>query len=192
MAEIVYGVAASLDGFIAPPDGSADWLAPFGAAGQEHVREFLKTVGAIVMGSRTYEQALSFGGGVSMGKPCYVLSSRRLPAAADVTVTPASPRELVDELDRRGIARAWHFGGAKSFAAFRDAGLITGYSLGIVPVVLGGGSPLFQSPGRPERLRLVKSKPHPSGVLMVEYRVVREGAPAPEKGRKKRVRGSAS
>jgi dihydrofolate reductase len=192
MAEIVYGVAASLDGFIAPPDGSADWLAPFGAAGGDHYSEFMKSVGAILMGSRTYEQALAFGGGGSMGKPCYVFSSRQLPAGKDVTVTSASPREVVDELDRRGIARAWHFGGAKLFESFREAGLITEYSLGIVPVVLGGGVPLFASPGRPARLRLVEAKAHPTGALMVRYLVAGDQLPGADKGRKKRLRNKAS
>lgn len=192
MAEIVYSVATSLDGFIAPPDGSTGWLEPFGAAGREHLGAFLKTVGAIVMGSRTYEEALAMGDGLSMGKPCYVLSSRRLRAVKDVTVTAASPREVVEELDRRGIARAWHFGGAKSFAAFRDAGLITEYSLGIVPVVLGGGLPLFASPGPPARLRLVESKAHPSGALMVRYEVVRDEEPARKTERKRRGRAKVS
>jgi dihydrofolate reductase len=173
MVEFIYGVATSLDGFVAPPDGSADWLAPFSDAGRDHVAEFLASVDALVMGSRTYEQMLTFGEASSFGKPCYVFSSRKLPVAnADFTVTSASPAQAAGEMERRGITRVWHFGGGRLFSSFRNASLITGYSLGIVPVVLGAGIPLFESPGPPANLRLVDSRSHSSGVLMVNYQVV--------------------
>lgn len=175
MAEVIYGVAVSLDGFIAPPDGGVGWLEPFSAAGREHVAEFLATVGAVLVGSRTYEQMLEFGGTGMFGLPWYVFSSRRLPADdPSITVTAASPAEVVAELDRRGIARAWLVGGARLFESFRAAGLVTGYSLGFVPVVLGGGVPLFASPGPPARLRLEASRAHATGALMVRYGVVRD------------------
>jgi dihydrofolate reductase len=112
----------------------------------------------------------TFGSG-SLGKPCYVFSSRPLTSPnPHVKITADSPRPVVAELERRGIERAWHFGGARLFSSFRDAGLITEYSLGIVPVILGGGVPLFESPGPPAHLRLVESRAHPTGVLMVRYR----------------------
>jgi dihydrofolate reductase len=174
MVEIIYGVAASLDGFIAPRDGSADWLQPFGAAGMDHVAEFLKSVDAIVMGSRTYEQMLTLEGPGWFNKPGFVLSSRQLPALnSDIVITKMTPAEFVADMEQRGIQRVWHFGGAILFEAFREAGLITGYSLGIVPVVLGDGMPLFKSPARPANLKLTKSRAHPSGVLLVDYQVGR-------------------
>jgi dihydrofolate reductase len=183
MVEIIYGVAASLDGFIAAADGNVDWLSPFASAGADHVGAFLKTVDALIMGSRTYEQTLAFGGVASFGKPCYVLSSRSLPGGPNVTVTADAPQQVADELERQGSKRAWHFGGAKSFEAFRDAGLITGYSLGIVPVVLGDGVPLFKSPGRPAHLRLTDSKAYPSGVVLLSYEA-ETLAPRPERTRR--------
>jgi dihydrofolate reductase len=173
MVDIIYGVATSLDGFIMPADGSMDWLEPFGQAGADHFTEFMKSVDAVLMGSRTYEQALTMGGGGSFGKPCYVFSSRPLPAAdPSVTITADSPEQAVAAMERRGIKRVWHFGGTRLLTSFRNAGLMTEYSLGIVPAVLGGGVPLFESPGPPATLKLVEAKPHRTGVLMVRYRVV--------------------
>src|SRR4051794_39428501 len=112
MLEVIYGVAASLDGFIAPPDGSADWLSPFMRPGDDYgLAAFMDSMGALLMGSRTYEQTLGHGGGGGSAKPCYVFSSRRLPVAGPhVTITTASPQEVVAELDQRGITRAWLFG----------------------------------------------------------------------------------
>jgi dihydrofolate reductase len=185
MADILYGVAASLDGFIGPPGGGPDWLTPFMRAGEDYgFSEFVDSVGALLMGSRTYEEALGRGHGASFGKPCYVFSSRQLPGGPDVTVTAASPQEIAAELDAKGIARAWLFGGARLFESFRAAGLVTGYWLGIVPGLLGSGLPLFASPGPPARLHLTNSKVHPSGVVQLWYEVV--PANSPRKSARKR------
>jgi hypothetical protein len=53
------------------------------------------------------------------------------------------------------------------------AGLVTGYFLGIIPVVLGGGVRLFDSPRPPENLRLTDSKVWPNGVAQLRYEVTR-------------------
>jgi dihydrofolate reductase len=193
MVEVIYCVAASLDGFIAPPDGSADWLSPFMLPGDDYgLAEFEASVSAFLMGSRTYEQTLAHGGGGLAAKPCYVFSSRQLPVSGPhVTITTASPQEVVAELERRGITRAWLFGGARLLTSFREAGLVTEYSLGIAPVVLGGGVPLFESPGPPAQLRLVESKAHPNGVLGLRYQVVPPTKPRSQKGgRAQRARRS--
>jgi dihydrofolate reductase len=175
MAEVIYGVAVSLDGYIAPPDGSADWLSPFMQTGEDYgLAEFMASMGAVLVGSRTYEQAAGFGAGGGSATPCYVFSSRRLAAAGpSVVVTAKPPGEVVAELDRRGITRAWLMGGGRLAGSFRAAGLITEYSLGVMPVVLGGGVRLFESAAPPDRLRLVESKAFPSGVLSLRYRVDR-------------------
>jgi riboflavin biosynthesis pyrimidine reductase len=53
MPDIIYGVATSLDGFIAPADGGTTWLELFARAGADHFQEFMNSVGAILMCSRT-------------------------------------------------------------------------------------------------------------------------------------------
>src|SRR6476659_5890713 len=65
-SRVTIHMAASLDGFIARKDGSVDWLETSDefAGGEtmdpEFVAAFLKTIDCYVMGSRTYETALSF------------------------------------------------------------------------------------------------------------------------------------
>src|SRR4029077_15643068 len=88
-SQVTIHMAASLDGFIARKDGSVDWLETSdkfvggGTMDPGFVEAVLKTIACYVMGSRTYETALSFeakGLGWSYGdKPTFVLTSRELP-----------------------------------------------------------------------------------------------------------------
>ena len=173
--EIIYNVAMSLDGFIAPKDGSVGWLLPFQESGEDYgLSAFQDSVDALLMGSRTYEQVLGFGGDPmsSLGKPTWVFSGRDLPVAGpSVFLTSAGPIEVVDELAARGIGRAWLMGGLRLASSFRAASLISEYAIAVMPVLLGDGIPLFESPGPPARLKLVDSRTHPSGVVQLRYRV---------------------
>src|SRR5436190_18672351 len=92
-SRVTIHMAASLDGFVARKDGTVDWretsdeFAGGDTMDPGFVEEFLKTIDCYVMGSRTYETALSFEGkglGWSYGdKPTFVLTSRDLPRTRD-------------------------------------------------------------------------------------------------------------
>jgi dihydrofolate reductase len=186
MPEIIYYVAASLDGFIATPDGGIAWLAPFEAPGEDYgYAAFYASVDALLLGSRTYEQALSFGEWPYAGKPCWVFSRSPLSQARpEVTGTDRSPREAAAELDSRGIRRAWLVGGGQLAGAFRDEGLITEVIVALIPVILGAGISLFGAHApdlrglsetskvsiAAESLNLVDHKVYPNGVVQIRYR----------------------
>jgi dihydrofolate reductase len=185
MPEIVYYVAASLDGFIATPDGGIGWLAPFEAIGEDYgYTAFYASIDALLLGSRTYEQVLTFDPWPYSGKPCWVFSRRPLaPVRSEVTVTPGSPQEIAAELEVRSIRRAWLVGGGQLAAAFRDDGLITEYIVAIIPVILGAGILLFGAPAADlrgfsqtskvstpaEPLQLVEHQLYPNGVVQLRY-----------------------
>src|SRR5262252_2079373 len=90
-SRVTIHMAASLDGFIARKDGRVDWMETAdefaGGATMDpgFVEAFLKSIDCYVMGSRTYETALSFeakGFGWAYGdKPTFVLTHRDLPRA---------------------------------------------------------------------------------------------------------------
>src|SRR5438105_1572629 len=100
--EIVYYVAASVDGFIATPDGGIEWLKPF-----ENTGEFYASVEAVLMGRKTYKQCLQFPEWPYAGKPYWVFSAG----------TGNAPATLVAEMKARGLRRAWLVGGGKLAAA---------------------------------------------------------------------------
>ncbi len=169
--EIIYYVAASLDGFIATPDGSVDWLSPFEGTGEDYgYAEFYASVDVLLMGRRTYEQALTFGKWPYAGKPSFVLSKRGLRASrADVTVSADSPGRVVSALRASGYRRCWLVGGAALAGSMRAEGLISQYVVSVIPVVLGGGIPLFGQQGPRERLTLVSSRAFANGLVQVTY-----------------------
>jgi len=177
--DIIYYVAASLDGYIATPDGGIAWLAPFEATGEDYgYAEYYASLDALLLGSRTYEQALTFGSWPYPGKPCWVFSRRPLEAAQrEVTVTARPPREVAPELEARGIRRAWLVGGGQIASAFRAESLITEYIVSIIPVILGAGIPLFSGPAAEEKLDLVDHKIYPDGVVQARYRPSRPNVP---------------
>src|SRR3954454_21384942 len=75
LMEIIYYVAASLDGFIATPDGGIDWLKPFEGTGEHYgYGEFFAPIKPVLLGRVPYEQGLQFPEWLSAGKPYWVLS----------------------------------------------------------------------------------------------------------------------
>ncbi len=117
-SRVTIHMAASLDGFIARKDGRVDWLETSDdfAGGDTpdpgFVETFLKTIDCYVMGSRTYETALSFeakGLGWSYGdKPTFVLTSRDLPRTRDtVSRSAANPGYRRVLLRRSCAVREW-------------------------------------------------------------------------------------
>jgi dihydrofolate reductase len=185
MPEIIYYVAASLDGFIATPDGGVAWLAPFEGTGEDYgYAAFYASIDALLLGSRTYEQVLTFGEWPYAGKPCWVCSQRALgPARPGVIVTAQAPRQIAAGLEARGIRRAWLVGGGRLAGAFRAEGLITETIVSVIPVILGAGIPLFGAPALDlsassltskvstvgEGLQLVEHKAYPNGVVQLRY-----------------------
>src|SRR4029450_8541411 len=117
-SRVTIHMAASLDGFIARKDGRVDWMETSDefADGEtlepEFVENFLKTIDCYVMGSRTYETALSFdanGFGWPYGtKPTFVLTSRDLPRIRDtVEFYSGDLGQFVNERLRRAFRSIW-------------------------------------------------------------------------------------
>jgi len=145
--EIVYYVAASVDGFIATPDGGVDWLSPFEGGDDDYgYRGFLAGVDAILIGRTTYEQILTFGDWPYGGKNSWVFSHRKLPVVAEeITVTSEMPTEVASMLDIAGVNGAGLVGGGELAGSFARAGLITRYIISVMPVLLGHGVRLLGS-----------------------------------------------
>src|SRR5690349_7732939 len=107
-----YQLAISLDGFIAPKDGSADWLEPYGKAAWNFLGPWMKTIGGIIVGRAMYDQAAGMGGW-SWGLPSLVMTSRPLPAKHPKTVEASDDpaKGLARLCERVPEGDIWLFGG---------------------------------------------------------------------------------
>ena len=157
-----YYTATTLDGFIADPDDSLDWL--FTRKREEHgllnYGDFIAGVGAMAMGSTTYKWLLDHEFADEdraewkwpYDIPCWVFTHRQLPVVPDARVAftsaeiPTVHRELIAAAGDRNV---WIVGGGDLAGQFADAGLLDEVIVSIAPVALGGGAPLL-----PRRIEL--------------------------------------
>ncbi|QDU60553.1 Dihydrofolate reductase [Planctomycetes bacterium Pan216] len=169
--EIIYHAASTLDGFIATPTGGVDWLGRFEQPGDDNgFSDFYATIDAIVMGSASYEFMLKLDTWPMPDRPSWVLTRRELPIAdPSVTLTRQEPDEWVESLADEH-ERIWLMGGGKLATSFQKKGLITEYAIAVVPTLLGAGIPLVDAAHPLEELKLVESKPYPSGIVWMRCR----------------------
>ncbi len=163
-------VGTSLDGYIARANGDLDFLPPGG--GEPHgYDEFMATVDALVIGRKTFETVLAFEAWPYGEKPVFVLSTSPLapaPAGARVERMSGDPAEIVSQLAARGIRHIYVDGGV-TIQRFLQAGLIQRLIITRVPVLIGGGIPLFGALRRDIVLRHVGTRQYTSGLVQSEY-----------------------
>lgn len=177
-----YYTSSSLDGFLATEDDSLDWLFPLGDINETSYPSFIKGVGAIAMGSSTYEWMLRNAGTVSeqtgtawpYTQPTWVFTSRKLPTmeGAHVTFANGDVRAVHSQMIAAANGRnVWIMGGGGLAAQFHDAGLLDEITVQIGSATLGAGKPLFPrrllSPG----LALISATQRGTGFAELTYRV---------------------
>jgi dihydrofolate reductase len=163
-------IGTSLDGYIARADGALDFL-PAGGGEPHGYHEFIATVDALVIGSNTFEIVLKFSEWPYGKKPVFVLSTRALapaPPGAVVECMCGDPADIVSQLDSRGLRHIYVDGGV-TIQRFLQAGLIHRLIITRVPVLIGGGIPLFGPLVSDIRLRHIATRSFRSGLVQSEY-----------------------
>ena len=174
-------IAASVDGFIARPDGDVDWLhrpeyaAP--DAGDYGYAEFIASVDTLVMGRNSFEKVLSFSEWPYGKMPVAVLSSAEpvIPEEIQdrVTVLNAPPEEVVAHLSTMGRQHLYIDGGV-TIQRFLRARLIDEMTVTRIPVLLGEGIPLFGSLGSELQLKHIATNSYENGFVQSRYLVAGE------------------
>lgn len=169
MRKIVLGVGISLDGYIARPDGTVDFLF---MPKDYSMAPFFKRIDVAVMGRKTYEIALKMGGGKisNYGMKCYVFS-RTLDEVAhrDFAIVKEPPKPFIEALRKTKGKDIWLMGGGELTRAFLQNDLVDELYLGVVPTLIGEGIPAFPS-GFPERaFALVENKTYSKGLIALRY-----------------------
>jgi dihydrofolate reductase len=174
MRIVTYGAACSLDGFIAGPDGSYDWLTMTKDAG-ELMSAYWKTIDTLVMGRKTWEiVAQQQRGGSPSGIVTYVFSrTLREIRRKGVHLVNEDAGEFVRRLKEEPGKGICVFGGGDFARSLFAAGVIDEVGVSIQPLLLGAGIPMFLDAGRRVALELKENRTMQGGGVYVLYRVVR-------------------
>jgi dihydrofolate reductase len=181
MRKVIYSVGASLDGYIAAPDGSVDWLdrATSKAKGDDFgMTAFFKSIDTVLMGRKTYDHAIKMG----MGKGGYpgvknYIFSRKLPSGSRDGVEFVTGRvtDLIKSIRKKPGKHIWLCGGGElARQAFAEL-VVDEITLGVTPILIGDGRPTFPPVFPETALELVECKQYRGGVLGLTYRVVPPG-----------------
>ena len=173
-----YQVAASLDGFIADPNGGYDWI-----VGDPRI-DFKALYGEFdtaVMGRKTYDLTAAQGDAASMPGIEVIAFSRTLPPkrGSGMQVTNEDPVDVVRQLKAKPGRDIWLFGGGELFRTLLDAGLVDTVEIAVMPVLLSSGIPVLPA-GAIAKLVLADQKILPdSGIVVLAYEVAGSVAAPP-------------
>lgn len=176
MRKIVLGLGISLDGYIARPNGKVDFLF---MPKDYSMAPFFATIDTYVLGRKTLDAAFKMGGSVSDfgGMPAYVFSRSKPPGERDgLTFVNESPAALVRRLRKRKGKDIWLMGGGELAREFLKADLVDELHIGVVPVLLGEGIPLFPGGFSQRNFALIENKTYSKGMIALKYKRVRAKA----------------
>ncbi len=175
MRKIRLYIAMSLNGMIARPDGSVDWLEniPNPDKTDYGYQAFYREIDTTIQGHRTYQQILSWGIPFPYpDKKNYVVTRQKeLENTDDVEFIREAPVSFIRALKQQKGKDIWLIGGGEINTLLLNAGLIDELELFVMPVILPEGIGLFG--GFPEQtaLRLLKTQSFASGAVRMTYQV---------------------
>lgn len=161
MRKVVLGLGISLDGYIARKNGAVDWLS---MDWDYDWTAFFKTINAVLMGRKSWEKALemSLKSGKAAnpyaGMETYIFSQTLKNSGVEgVEIVSGNLTEFIENLKSKAGKNIWLSGGGELAKSFLDENLVDEIYLGVTPILLGSGIPLFPELKREVPLRFVSS-----------------------------------
>lgn len=175
MRKLILGLAVTLDGYIEGPNGEFDWC----FTDQDYgLSEFFAEIDALFVGRKSYEVAQQFAesndGKTIPGMPPlteYVFSTTLTSVKQPAVLIEGNAMEEARRIKQQPGKDIWLYGGASLMEAMMAEGLVDEIWLSVHPILLGSGKPLFPKSSSRTSLTLVDSKPYPTGLLSLRYRV---------------------
>ena len=179
-----YYTASSLDGFIATEDHSLDWLFQFGDTGSSGYTDFIEGIGALAMGSLTYEWILrnhirpdsDESQPWPYTQPAWVFTTRPLQAVpgADIQFVRGDVRHVFRKMSKAADGKnIWIVGGGDLAGQFYDNGLLDELIVQVTSVTLGSGRPLLPRRIIQPPLALLSARTFGNAFVELKYQVTR-------------------
>jgi dihydrofolate reductase len=176
MRKVIFGVANSLDNFIARKDHAVDWLL-WGPEAAAFMSKFWKTIDTVLWGRKTYEVALRAGGveagGVGNVKNFVFSKTIKKSADKNVVIVSEDAAKFIRKLKKQKGKDMCVMGGGELGKSLLEADVVDEVGFNIHPVLLGSGIPLFHPMKRQIDLELLECSPFKNGCVLVRYRVKR-------------------
>ena len=177
-----YYTASSIDGFIADPHDSLDWLFTLGDIEETSYPRFIRDVGALAMGAHTYEWILRHHVAASADRPqawayaqpSWVFTSRTLPGVpgADIRFVNGDVRPVHRDMVSAAAGKnVWIVGGGELAGQFYDHGLLDEMFVQVGSVTLGAGKPLLPRTITSPPFRLLSARAVGAGFAELHYEV---------------------
>jgi dihydrofolate reductase len=176
MRRVRYAVAMSLDGYIAGPNGEADWII---MDPEIDFRALFEQFDTFLLGRRTFEAIGGARSGRQSGVQMIVFSrTLRQQDYPNITIVSEKPEQVLADLRAKPGKDIWLFGGGSLFRSLLEARLVDAVEVAVIPVLLGEGIPLLPPKPSSERfkLALASSRTFETGIVSLEYAVEYEPA----------------
>lgn len=168
-SDVVASLAVTLDGYVARADGSVDYLEKYPMEDFDF-DSFADGIGALIMGSTTYEQAVEWGW-MWGDRPTMVLTTRAdlpVPDGADIRFAAMPTPDAIRSFSAATPKRLWVFGGGRVVTEGLRGEAVDTLDIMVIPEALGGGIPLFTD-AYDGPMRLVESVAYPNGAFRLVY-----------------------
>ena len=175
MPEIKLFIASSLDGYIARPNGSIDWLneIPNPDNSDFGYTDFYAGIDTVVMGRSTYDEVMGFD--VDWPYPdcrCYVVSTNKdyQTSTPNTSVVYQVDQSFIEELHSTSNSNIWLVGGGKLIQSFMNLDVVDELIITFISRIIGDGLPLFPSPTLDSRWEILKAEVLNEAAVILTYR----------------------
>ena len=167
---VLYCVAMSLDGYIAGPNGEADWIV---MDPEMNFGDLWSQFDTLLMGRRTFEVAVARLGASTMQTMKVVVASRTLRPEEhpEITIVSELTKSEMEKLRKLSHKDIWMIGGGELFGVLLAMNEVDSVEVSTVPILLGVGVPLLPRVDHRTALKLTKHRVYRSGVVSLDYEI---------------------
>jgi len=169
-AKTVLYIAMSQDGFIAGENDNIDFLNAYQVEGEDYGYEsFIKTIGSIIVGRKTYDKVISMGYPYHPDKEVYIISRTKKSSVNSPYYYFGELNSLINKLKSLKSGNIYCDGGAQLAKSLIGIGLIDEIILSVIPVNLNKGTLLFKNGVVPAEFQIENQVEFKTGLKQFTY-----------------------